>query len=95
MKTLREIAKLAIVKYGIDSRESLPLSLQEELRSLEEMIEQSMTVNDYYELYRTGQRLDFDMSWNKGEWILTQRNFFGGFEYDNKTISRDQYQGKV
>ena len=51
------------------------------------MMELDMQGNDYYEYYRISEGIDLDVTWNHGEWILKQLNFYNGSDYDNKRIS--------
>ena len=60
MQSLRELAKMAAVKYGVGQRDQIPENLQEELRRVEEGITRSITGKMYYHFYIV-QPIEFDI----------------------------------
>ena len=86
MKTLQEIAVSKIIRFGISSRETLPVELQNEIESVEDTIRRRLTGYNYFECYRANSILEFDMSWNQGTWTFVQRGLFKDDEYDQRTV---------
>ena len=72
MRSLKELSKMAVVKYGKWGEEELPETLVEEVTKLEDTIRMSMTGHHYYEYYRREtSSMEFGMSWTYGCWSFT------------------------
>ena len=72
MRSLKELAKMAVVKYGTWIEDDLTETLSQEVKKLEDTITMSMTGHHYYEYYRRDiSSMEFGISWSKGRWSFT------------------------
>ena len=72
MKTLKELAMLAVLKFGLGSEECIPASVHKELEQMEVTIRADMTGRGYHEYYVEGS-LEFDIDWSEGCWSFLLR----------------------
>jgi hypothetical protein len=72
MKSLKELAKMAVLKQGLGSEECIPLTVREELELMEEAIRADMTGRGYHEYY-VEESLEFDINWSEGCWSFLLR----------------------
>jgi hypothetical protein len=72
MKSLRELAKTAVVKHGVGQRDQLPENLQKELEKVEEAVRSSITGQMFYQFYVV-RPIEFDIGWNNGTWRFIMR----------------------
>ena len=78
MKSLKEVAKMAVLKLGLGGEESIPVSVRKELELMEKKIVEKMTGRGYHPYDGS---LDFDVSWTGGCWRLVLRR-----RTENKSI---------
>ena len=86
MMSLKELALMVVVKYGLGYSEVLPPEILEEIRSVDDEIRRKMTGNNYYEHYRVEHCLEFDIGWNRGTWTFDQRGLFENDDYDQRRV---------
>ena len=72
MKSLRELAKMAVLKLGLGSEESIPFTVSEEIRLMNDAIRADMTGRGYHEYYVEGS-IEFDIDWSEGCWSFLLR----------------------
>ena len=73
MRSLKELAKLAVLKLGLGDEECIPVTVREELRCMEEAIRADMTGWGYHKYSRGEMSLEFDISWSRGCWSFLLR----------------------
>ena len=76
MRTLREMSKSVVIKFGLQPRKDLPDSLPEELDSMEERIRLDIT-GDYYADYHIQDQhaCEVNLNWSSGEWSFVLRHY--------------------
>ena len=90
MKTLRDLAKYAVVKYGMGPRHELPGTLLQELEIVEKQIRLNLTGNYYSDIWHRGdQSIEFNIGWKHGNWMLTLR------EPWNMSGQRNRYESVI
>ena len=72
MKSLKELARLAVLKQGFGNDECIPVTLREELRCMEEAIRADMTGCGYQEC-SSGNSREFDIHYSEGCWSFRLR----------------------
>ena len=78
MRSLKELAKLAVLKLGLGDEECIPVTVREELRCMEEAIRADMTGWGYHEYSFEGS-LEFDIAWSGGCWSFSLRGRENGW----------------
>ena len=73
MKSLKELAKMAVLKQGLGSEECIPVTVREELKLMEQAIRKSMTGRGYYDNNDIIRFLEFDIDWSEGCWSFLLR----------------------
>ena len=86
MKTLKELALMVVIQFGLGYGEVLPPNIYEEMLSVEDEIRRKMTGYEYYEYYRVKHCLEFDISWHRGTWTFVQRGLFEDDDYDQRRV---------
>ena len=73
MRSLKELAKMAVLKQGLRSEECLPVTVREELELMEVAIMTDMTGRGYYDNNDIIRFLGFDIDWSEGCWSFLLR----------------------
>ena len=75
MMSLRNLSKLAVIKYGVDDAKNeleVPQALISELETLEELVKSQLQLTGHFTVdddITSSARLD--VSWSNGEWKFT------------------------